>query len=81
MPHMNGRELAETLQRDRPSLRVLFMSGYTSDEVLRRGVLSDEVAFLQKPFKAGSFLARVRQVMQPEGPEQPSEAQDQESEV
>jgi signal transduction histidine kinase/ActR/RegA family two-component response regulator len=63
MPHMNGRELAEALQKDRPSLKVLFMSGYTSDEVLRRGVRFDEVAFLQKPFKAGFFLAKVRQVM------------------
>ena len=44
----------------RPGIRVLFMSGYTNDEVLRRGVLSAHVAFLQKPFTPQVLAARVR---------------------
>jgi signal transduction histidine kinase len=60
IPHLSGRQLAEQVQSMRPGIRVLFMSGYTSDEVLRRGVLSAHVAFLQKPFTPQVLAARVR---------------------
>jgi len=63
MPQMPGRELAEQLAIRRPSLRVLFMSGYTEQAVLRHGVLSEGTAFLQKPFGPDSFLSKVRQVL------------------
>jgi PAS domain S-box-containing protein len=60
IPHLSGRRLAEQVQRMRPGIRVLFMSGYTNDEVLRRGVLTAHMAFLQKPFTPQALAARVR---------------------
>lgn len=63
LPGMGGRELAENLTRSRPGLKVLFMSGYTSDAVVRRGVLQAEVAFLQKPFTMAALGDRVRQLL------------------
>ena len=63
MPGMHGRELAETLLRDRPELRVLFMSGYTEDEVLHRGISTEALAFIAKPFTPDALAARVRDVL------------------
>ncbi len=50
MPQISGRELAERLARVRPKLKVLFMSGYTDDEVLKHGAFQPGTALLQKPF-------------------------------
>ncbi len=63
MPGMGGRQLAERLHVDRPQLRVLFMSGYTDDTILRHGVLDAELAFVQKPFTTAAFLRKVREVL------------------
>jgi CheY-like chemotaxis protein len=59
MPHMSGREVAEHLRQSRPDIPVLYMSGYTDDGVLRYGILSDSVAFLQKPFTLPQLLTAV----------------------
>ena len=50
MPELGGREAAEELSRIRPGLKVLYVSGYTDDEVVRHGVSEAEVAFLHKPY-------------------------------
>jgi PAS domain S-box-containing protein len=63
MPEMNGRELVERLAASRPDLKVLFMSGYTDDDVLRRGVLHGEAAFLQKPFTPEQLGRKIREVL------------------
>jgi hypothetical protein len=63
MPGLNGRELAELLTRERATLKVLFISGYTDDEVLHRGLSSDEVALLAKPFTPDTLCAEVRAVL------------------
>ncbi|MGZ8413274.1 MAG: ATP-binding protein [Gemmatirosa sp.] len=63
MPGMHGRELAEALLRDRPAMRVLFMSGYTEDEVLHRGISTEALAFIAKPFTPDTLAARVRDVL------------------
>jgi two-component system, cell cycle sensor histidine kinase and response regulator CckA len=62
MPGMGGRELADTLRTRASALHVLFMSGYTEDEVVRRGILPDAVPFLQKPLTQDALLQSVRAV-------------------
>jgi CheY-like chemotaxis protein len=62
MPGMNGRELVEKLQESRPGLNFLLMSGYTNDEVVRRGVLEGETPFLQKPFTPTQFARKIREL-------------------
>ena len=63
MPGMGGRELSEELAILRPEMKILFMSGYTDDTVVRHGVLEEGMAFLQKPFTAEILLRKVREVL------------------
>jgi len=63
MPHMGGRRLAEAVRELRPECRVLFVSGYTDDEVLRHGIVESEVAFLHKPYTPTSLAQAVRRVL------------------
>ncbi|HEY2955009.1 MAG TPA: PAS domain S-box protein [Candidatus Eisenbacteria bacterium] len=63
MPHMNGGELAQRLERIKPGLRVLFVSGYTDDAIIRHGVLEARTAFLQKPFGLDVLARTVREVL------------------
>jgi CheY-like chemotaxis protein len=76
MPLMGGRELAERLSGRRPETRILFVSGFTDDTVVRHGVLDEGVAFLQKPFTLESLSRTVRHVLdgQPAAPTQPPPA-------
>jgi hypothetical protein len=60
MPEMSGRELAETLLDRRRDLKVLYISGYTDDEVLQRGVRGQDVGLLRKPFATEELARRVR---------------------
>lgn len=63
MPNMGGRELAEAVTRQRPDTRVLFMSGYTDDAVVRHGVTDQKKPFLQKPFTFDELGGKVREVL------------------
>jgi signal transduction histidine kinase len=63
MPVLNGRELSERLAADRPEIRVLFMSGYTDDDIVRRGLLQPGAPFLQKPFVPADLSRKVRDVL------------------
>ena len=63
MPDMTGTELASRLKADHPEIRVLFMSGYTDDAVVRSGLLEPGRAFLQKPFTPVVLLRKVREVL------------------
>jgi CheY-like chemotaxis protein len=63
MPGMSGRELGEKLAEERPALKVIFMSGYTDEAVVRHGVLAEGTAFIQKPFQLVTLLSKVREVL------------------
>ncbi|MCK6624105.1 MAG: response regulator [Anaerolineae bacterium] len=64
MPYMSGRELAEQLKELYPQIKVLFISGYTSDSVVRRGLLTAEIEFLPKPFSLGKLASKIREVLE-----------------
>jgi two-component system cell cycle sensor histidine kinase/response regulator CckA len=63
MPVLNGRELADQLARLRPETKVLYVSGYTEDAVVRKGVLAGNVWLLHKPFTPSTLASKVREVL------------------
>ena len=69
MPEMDGPDLADALRSRFVQMKVLFLSGYTNDAVVRHGILHEEVAFLQKPFSPLALARKVREVL-----DQPGEA-------
>ncbi len=63
LPQLSGRGLAERLAPEHRDLRVLYMSGYTDDAIVRHGMLEEGTAFLQKPFTPYTLLSKVREVL------------------
>jgi PAS domain S-box-containing protein len=63
LPQLSGRGLAERLAPEHRDLRVLYMSGYTDDAIVRHGMLEEGTAFLQKPFTPFTLLWKVREVL------------------
>jgi len=64
MPNMSGRQMADALRLARPSIRVLFMSGYTDDAISHHGILEPGTHFLEKPFTADGLLRKIREVLE-----------------
>ena len=64
MPGMSGRELANRVTTLCPGLKVLYMSGYTDNEIARQGVLEEGTHLLQKPFTRSALAAKVRELLE-----------------
>jgi PAS domain S-box-containing protein len=67
MPELNGRELGSRLTALQPELPVLYMSGYTGDDVIQRGLLEPGVPFQQKPFTPQGLARKVREMLDGRG--------------
>jgi DNA-binding response OmpR family regulator len=63
MPGLSGREVAREACRVRPDMRVLYISGYTDDAIVSRGILMPGVEFLHKPFTRQSLARKVREIL------------------
>jgi FixJ family two-component response regulator len=63
MPGASGRDLAQRLLEERPALRVLFVSGYPDDAIVRHGMLEPGLNFLQKPFTPAVLARKVRDIL------------------
>jgi CheY-like chemotaxis protein len=63
MPQLGGRELANQMVSLRPGLKVLYMSGYTDDVIVDRGVLTQGTVLVQKPFTKRTLLQKVRKTL------------------
>lgn len=67
MPDLSGPQVVKRLTELRGDIKILFVSGYTSDAVFRHGVLDSQVDFLQKPYTAVSLASKVREILDGEG--------------
>lgn len=63
MPLMNGKQLYNQLAMSRPTMKVLFMSGYTDNMLAPYGILEDNIHFLQKPFSVKTLTQKVRETL------------------
>jgi FixJ family two-component response regulator len=63
MLQLGGRELAEKLSVTGPGMRVLYMSGYMDDAIVRHGVSNGRASFLEKPFTADALARKIREVL------------------
>jgi PAS domain S-box-containing protein len=63
MPEMSGRQLAEQVAILRPETKVLFMSGYTDDAIVRHGILEENMPYMQKPFLPDALALKAREVL------------------
>ena len=63
LPQTNGKEAAENLMQLQPSLKVIFMSGYTDSAIVHHSIIDEKVNFLQKPFTTDVLLAKVRDIL------------------
>jgi two-component system, cell cycle sensor histidine kinase and response regulator CckA len=67
MPHLGGRQLAQQLHERYPQMKVLFISGYMDDAILREGLSRDGMAFLPKPFSPEALEQKIRDMLLPPG--------------
>jgi two-component system, cell cycle sensor histidine kinase and response regulator CckA len=63
MPGLNGRQLAEMVSPNRPEMKILYMSGYTENIIVQRGLLKPGIAFIEKSFTSDALSRKVREVL------------------
>jgi CheY-like chemotaxis protein len=68
MPQMNGRQLADTLSKKYPQLKILYTSGYTDDVIAHHGLLDEGVRFIAKPYSRHALATKVRETLDDEPP-------------
>lgn len=69
LPEMSGKDLAEEIEKIRPNIRVLYMSGYTADVIAHHGVLHENVHFVEKPFTAETLAKKIKEVLEADNSE------------
>jgi PAS domain S-box-containing protein len=67
MPKKNGKETLDELKKMRPDIKALFMSGYTSDIIMQKGILEEGFHFISKPLNPGDLLKKIRDVLKGSG--------------
>jgi CheY-like chemotaxis protein len=65
MPEVSGVELADRMERERPGLRILFMTGYAEEAVVNEGILGKNRECIGKPFSQEQITRRVRKILHP----------------
>jgi len=65
MPELSGVELADRLERERPDMRILFMTGYAEEVVVNKGILGKHRECIGKPFTQKQITKRVRKILFP----------------
>jgi CheY-like chemotaxis protein len=68
MPGMSGRDVAREIQKRKPGIRVVYMSGYTDDAILPHGILEENARFIQKPFGSFELLRIIREALDEPAP-------------
>jgi len=63
MPKKNGREIYDEIRGLRPNIKFIFISGYTADIILKKGIVEEGVDFVTKPFSKNAILLKVRTVL------------------
>jgi FixJ family two-component response regulator len=60
---MSGKELVDSLQKEKVDMKVVYMSGYTDNAIVHHGVLDPGICFLQKPFSPESLASKIREAL------------------
>ena len=72
MPGISGKELAEKIKKERPEIKVIFMSGYTENIMSKHGVFKQGVNYISKPIIPGALAQKIRKVLDEDGEEEKS---------
>jgi FixJ family two-component response regulator len=63
LPGISGRDMAALLQISRPSMKVIYMSGYTDEFIAEHGIMDPQIVLLEKPFRMSALLQNIREVL------------------
>jgi len=63
LPGISGRDIADQLQLSHPSMKVIYMSGYTDEFIAEHGIIDPDIVLLEKPFPMSALLENVREVL------------------